>query len=51
MTNMSKKGIALILFGILVSIGPGVLAAGWYIGLPIGLCGLIMVFNDKSEKQ
>lgn len=50
--EQSKKGIALILFGILLSMGGnlGMFSFGWFIGLPIGIVGLIMVLNDKSEK-
>ena len=49
---MSKKGIALILFGILVSLGAiADLVFCWLIGLAIGLAGLILVLTDKGDKK
>ncbi len=49
---MSKKGIALILFGILVSLGGfAQLIFCWAIGLAIGLVGLLLVLLDKSGKN
>ena len=51
--DVSKKGIALILFGILISMGANieVLAFSWFIGLPIGFAGLIIVLTDKGNKN
>ena len=50
--DVSKKGIALILFAILIALGA---AAGfpllWVIALPIGIAGLIIVLTDKSGKN
>lgn len=49
--DIGKKGIALILFGILVSLGAiGDLFFCWVIGLAIGLVGLILVLTAKGEK-
>lgn len=53
--EQSKKGIALILFAILLSMGGaitgGILSFLWMIGMPIGLVGLIMVLMDKGGKN
>lgn len=49
---MSKKGIALILFGILVSFGALTdWVFCWLIGLAIGLAGLLLVLTDKGDKH
>lgn len=50
--DIGKKGIALILFGILVSLGAvGELFFCWVIGLAVGLVGLVMVLADKGKKE
>ncbi len=50
--DISKKGIALILFGILVSLGAiGDLFFCWIIGLVIGLVGVLLVLTDKGGKK
>lgn len=50
--NTSQKGIALILFGILVSLGAiGDLLFCWLIGLTIGLTGLLLVLTDRGGKH
>lgn len=52
MTNNSKQGIALILFGILVSLGAICnLGFCWVIGLAIGFVGLLLVLTDKGGKN
>ncbi len=48
----SIKGLALILFGILVSLGTIVeLAFCWIIGLLIGIAGLLLVLTDRGGKK
>lgn len=50
--NTNNKGIALILFGILVSLGTiAELYFCWLIGLAIGLAGLVLVFIDRGGKK
>lgn len=50
--NNSQKGIALILFGMLVSLGAiGELLFCWAIGVAIGLVGLLLVLTDKGGKN
>lgn len=51
---MKYKGYALLLFGIIVALGAAAtleLVFAWYIGIALGLIGLVMVFDDKSSEN
>ena len=48
----NNKGIALILFGILISLGAiADYYLWWLIGIAIGVVGLVMTLSDRGGKD
>ena len=53
MNSANKKGLALLIMGIIVSLGATMnIVYFWYVGLVLGIIGTILMFSDtKGDKK